>query len=574
MKEHTIYHKINNQYFAFLIAALLFLVSTEGLAQSATDLLNQMSGYSDLNVPPPSEPVCAICRIPMRGVVRPWDHRSWCDCYRPAPETQTRPQSDSRTVDYNADERSNYARVTYPPQQVEVYVPPTPIRDTPEGQALLSVSEQLGYAVGNMVFEGFRNLFARKFEKTYETAHREYHSSAPEKGWGSTQVVKENGKEGVWDNATHKWLVNPGKFDEFLLLDGYCCAARKNGKWGVIDATEKGRELVSCTFDEVLFYTRGGTGSPIGLAVRDQGGNMHWIIGRIVLQNGTFSFVPYEGEWCSVDFSFKPIPDDDEIMVIVAKDAKTGKTKVLDYSTKTIFGRFDEQYENVFLTNMVESKSVGNVDTWYDFYRVENNGKMGFVVSQSAADYKRRYDSYELLPCEYDEITPMTNVIGWKEAARWGSSVFSYKGKELVIAEKDGHFGVGTPSSFKNEQKLPYKEASVMRIPFGTTKFPVIMCVKPDGCYVPTHPDGSKLWWHKPDGYTEDGRQKLLYTIVEGYDLAEVMDEIQQQFRANPKNWNLTDDEIKILLSTPQKDSISDGETRSPQTDSSPRKRR
>ena len=87
-----------------------------------------------------------------------------------------------------------------------------------------------------------------------------------------------------------------------------------------------------------------------------------------------------------------------------------------------------------------------------------------------------------------------------------------------------------------------------MRIPFnGKDKLSVMMGIEPDGRYVPLHPDGNGLWWYKPDGYTEDGRKKVLYTTVEGYVLSEVMDEIQQQIRANPKDWRLTEEEIRLL---------------------------
>lgn len=530
----------------FLLTALLFFGCPGAFAQSALDQLNQIAGYANMNVPPPSEPVCAVCRIPMRGA-RPWDHKSWCEFYRPAPGTQVQTQSGSRVEDPYADERGNYTRVTYPQQQVEVYMPPTPIRDTPEGQAILQITEQLGYAAGNLMIEGLRDLFSWGFDRIYESTHREYHSADPEKGWGNLQVVKENGKEGVWDNVSHKWLVKPGKFDEFLILDPYNCAARKNGKWGLIEATDKGRELVPCQFDEVLFYTCYGTGSPVGLGVMDQGGNMHWIIGRTVLEDGKYVFIPYEGEWSSLDFSFKPIPgEDDNMVAIVAKDAKTGKSKVLNYSTKPIFGRSYEQYDNVFLTGMVETERVGNVNTWYDFYRVENNGKTGFVVTQNSADYKANYMSYEMLECEYDEITPMANTIGWKEAKRWGSD--DYKGKELVIAEKNGRFGVGRPSRIKYKDELPYRNIMVMKVPFGDTKLPVIIGVKPDGEYEALHPDGMGVWLDKPMGYNEEGKLVLLHTSVHGYVLNEVMEDVQESLRTNPKDWNLTEDEISSIV--------------------------
>lgn len=76
--------------------SIILLVALFGcacaFAQSAIDQLNQMAGYSNLNVPPPSEPVCAVCRIPMRGA-RPWDHHTWCEYYRPQPGTPSQQQS-------------------------------------------------------------------------------------------------------------------------------------------------------------------------------------------------------------------------------------------------------------------------------------------------------------------------------------------------------------------------------------------------------------------------------------------------------------------------------------------------
>ena len=539
-----------------LILLSLVFCGMEAGAQSAYDQMMQIAGYSTQNVPPPSEPVCAYCRIPSRGA-QPWDHQPWCDSYRPRPETQVQTQQQS-TSDPYADERGNYARVTYPDNQIEVYIPPTPIRDTPEGQAILSAIDDLTDAVGSLLMAGMRDLISWGFDKIYESTHKEYHSSDPNKGWGALQVVEQKGKEGVWDNALHKWYLKPGKYDKYLILDPYNCAAQKDGKWGIVEVTDKGRVLVPCQYDEIKFFTRGGAGSPVALGVRDQGGNMHWMIGRCKLEDGKYVFVPYEGEWCSLEYSGKPIPgkDDDEMPVIVAKDAKTGKSKILNWNTKAIFGRpwYEENYDNIFLTGMVEkSKPVNGRDFWYDFYRVENGGKMGFVISQNSADYKTHGFSYEYLPCEYDEITPISNVIGWKETKRWTSRLIDdYGGKDLLVVEKDGRFGVGSPSWIKTrvteDGKLPFKEVTLMKIPFnGKDKLPVMMGIEPDGRYVPLHPDGNGLWWYKPDGYTEDGRKKVLYTTVEGYVLSEVMAEIQQQIRANPKDWRLTEEEIRLL---------------------------
>lgn len=178
------------------------------------------------------------------------------------------------------------------------------------------------------------------------------------------------------------------------------------------------------------------------------------------------------------------------MVAIVAKDAKTGKTKVLNYNTKPIFGRSYENYENVFLTGMVEAKTVG-----------------------------------------------------WKEARRWGSD--DYKGKELVIAEKNGRFGVGAPYLFKNKEELPYKHVSVMKIPYGDTKLPVIIGVTPDGEYEALHPNGWGIYYNKPMGYNEEGKLVLMNTSVHGYVLAEVIEEIKEALRTNPKNWNLTAEEIR-----------------------------
>ena len=540
--------------FLIPLPLLLVLGALSGRAQSAYDQMMQIAGYSTQNVPPPSEPVCAYCRVPSRGA-QPWDHQPGCPSYRPRPETQVQTQQQS-TPDPYADERGNYARVTYPDNQVEVYIPPTPIRDTPEGQAILSAIDDLTDAVGSLLMAGLRDLISWGFDKIYESTHREYHSSDPTKGWGILQVAQQKGKEGVWNNALHKWLLKPGKYDKYLILDPDNCAAQKDGKWGIVEVTDKGRVLVPCQYDEIKFYTRGGAGSPISFGVRDLGGNMHWLIGRCKHVDGKFSFVPYEGEWSSVDYSCKPIPGkDDEMPVIVAKDAKTGKAKILNWNTKVIFGRpwYDEIYDNVFLTGMVEHAwKINGLDFWYDFYRVEKDGKMGFVISQNSADYKTHGFSEEFLPCEYDEITPISNVIGWKETKRWASRIGDYGGKDMLVVEKDGRFGVGEPSWIKTrvteDGKLPFKELTLMKIPFnGKDKLPVMMGIESDGRYVPLHPDGNGLWWYKPDGYTEDGRKKYLYTTVEGYVLSEVMDEIQQQLRANPKDWRLTEEEMAIL---------------------------
>ena len=421
----------------------------------------------------------------------------------------------------------------------------------PNSLSILPLADQLGDAVQSLISAGLREVMSWGFDKIYQTTHKEYHSSDPAKGWGNIQVVGKGGKEGVWDNVTHKWYVRPGKYDEFLIVDPYNCAARKEGKWGLIEATDKGRELVPCQYDEVLYYTRYGVGAPIAFGVKDQGGNMHWMIGLVNLEDGKYQFTPFRGEWCSVDFTYKPSPKDGEPMVaILAKDAKTGHSQVLDYFGKPIFGyRSDEQYDNVFLTGMVEKGKLGDQDVWYDFYRVEKGGKTGFVFHEVTADYKRFVNSFELLPCEYDEISPLGNVIGWKEAKRWNSGVMGYNGKNLVIAQKNGRYGVGSTTRIKNiEGDLPFTEVSVMKIPFhGEEKLPVVIGKEPDGRYVAMHPDGSELYGWGVKSINQNGEGVLEYGSVNGYVLKDVIDAIEENLRLNPRKWNLTDEEVKIL---------------------------
>ena len=90
------------------IILLLLVVGCLGAsAQSAYEQMMQIAGYSSQNVPPPSEPVCAVCRIPAKNA-RPWDHQPWCDYYSPRPGTQVQQPVSSDTEEEESTTQNIY----------------------------------------------------------------------------------------------------------------------------------------------------------------------------------------------------------------------------------------------------------------------------------------------------------------------------------------------------------------------------------------------------------------------------------------------------------------------------------
>lgn len=499
------YHKLLILIGAVLIVAASTVSNSQvAKAQNAMDALQRLSGTAPVIIPPVSDPVCVYCGANRSNTSRREPHKPGCRYYE-APAGQQNTQNYSAygndAENYNS-ESGNYRHVTYAQQHI-VYIPPTPIRDTPEGQAILGAIDQLGYAVGEIASEALSDFIAWSIKKIFSSKGKEYHSDNPNKQWGATGVVEQNGKEGVWDNATHKWKVKPGQYYEIMLPGPYEAVAKslKTNKWGLFDVSEKGAELVPFVFDEVQFTTRGGTGAPIAFGAKDENGNMHWIVGHVVLQSDNqFKFITYPGDWSSLELTSMPDPKDGEdCFAIVVKDFKTGKSQILNYLGKPHFGHHQEdKYDDIIMTGMIQTNNASNSpaqNTYYDFYKVKNDGKMGYVWVEHTADMKRQLGSYPMLPCEYDDITPVASLIGGAEAKKYNH--LFYSGKDLVITKKNNRFGLG--HCYSSQAKEPkYKDIAHLWIrDKAGREHPVFVVQQENGTYLAKQPDGSDLYFQR-----------------------------------------------------------------------------
>jgi len=109
---------------------LLSLVcGIEAGAQSALEVLQSMGNGTPVEVPPVSDPVCIYCGANRSDGPRQEPHRKGYPC---CVETGG---GSSHASDYVI---NNHHTVTYNEPET-VYIPPTPIRETPEGQMMMAV---------------------------------------------------------------------------------------------------------------------------------------------------------------------------------------------------------------------------------------------------------------------------------------------------------------------------------------------------------------------------------------------------------------------------------------------------
>ena len=207
-------------------------------AQSALEQARALAGNATINIPPASPPACAYCGHLLREGV---GHYPSCSFY---PRSAASNNS-SRGEEYYNTGSSQYQQE---PEHV-IYVPPTPIRDTPEGQAMLAVAGELGYAMGSMLAEGLKDLLSWGWDKIYDSTHKEYHGLGHGRQNGPYAVVEKKGKYGVWDNNRHRWQAKPA-FSSVTVtcLDAAPAQDAKTGKWGIYNIREK-KEVVPFQFD-------------------------------------------------------------------------------------------------------------------------------------------------------------------------------------------------------------------------------------------------------------------------------------------------------------------------------------
>jgi len=378
-------------------------------------------------VPPVSDPVCIYCGANRSDGPRREEHRPGYPCFQGNTQ-MSQPVGDHHTITYN-------------PQQQTVYVPPTPVRDTPEGKAMLKMAGAAGHVLGTLAVQGLFKLAEKIFHGGSKV---EYHNSNPDKQWGTLGIREmDDGKEGIFNNATHKWAIKPGKYKDFHMveLNGSPARSVKTGKWGLVSLWD-GEEVVPCQYDEIISYGFKSGNCPHALGKKDANGQMHWKIGK-VRDEKPWDFVYWDGEYSYVDFAERPDPFDENgygKMAVFAKDSQTGKTKIFNYDGGVSLGaRPEEEYDHIQLTGLtlvIDKKDK----LWNDYFKVTKNGKMGFI-SQLAKQGGEYYKATELLPCEYDNVIPLS-----AEAYIYQNiynQVDRTTAKQLVITEKDGKFGLG-----------------------------------------------------------------------------------------------------------------------------------
>ena len=501
-----------------------------------------MGGNTRVNVPPVSDPVCCYCGANRSDSPRREPHKPGCPsgaAEQRAGNTNSSSNSGYQaytgSYNYNANStQGDHHYVTYADHAGSSYIPPKPIRETAEGQAMLEVAGAAGAAMGALVAEGLKALFSWSSERVFSRDHhgREYDRSVKDKNWGIMQVIEKGGSEGIWDKGGKRWYVKPGKYHNIHIFDTYGVVLQdKNGKWGMIEPTDKGRILVPFEYDDCIFISGGGTGSPVVFGFKDSQGYMHYMIGHNVLDKSknAYHFDFYGGHYSHVEITGRQHPTRGEVIAMIAKDYDTGKSKILAYNCNNIFGaRPEEKYDDIILTGMMEVSELKykdingkEVTMWDDYYKVINNGKMGYVVTRHNTFADHSYGSSELLSCDYDNVTPLETQAYVYESMH--NQYSSRSSKELVITEKDGKFGLGfTYSTAAKEPK--YDDVGIVNIRDADGDLMPVAITKEGNTYTARRLDNIPIYW-------DDGSE------VQANDFLKVIDRLNKHAKACPHAW-------------------------------------
>ena len=432
----------------------------EAGAQSALEVLQSMGNGTPVEVPPVSDPVCIYCGANRSDGPRQEPHRRGYPCYVETRGGTAQSQEEPYII-------NNHHTVTYNEPET-VYIPPTPIRDTPEGKMMLAAVDAMGYAVGSLISEGLSAGLDWLLGKIFDPEPRvqkpappkhhgsEYDASDPEKNNGDIQVIRKGKSEGIWNRRTQSWMIKPGEFKSIFLSNLYGVTLQnKKGKWGMINIMAEERDiLVPFEYDDCKFVLGAGPGSPVTFGYKDAKRNMHYLIGcckkpkrglkaKFRFYDGVYSNVEYTG--CSDGSG-----EDRFKVMMIATDYYTGKTKVIDYwgwvcigdpEHKVIgMGLEDGQepervFDEVILTGIRTPNAFGG---WNDYYKVKNHGKWGYVkVSHdgiSEMNFKLpNFSTIALLPCKFDDITPLPQKL----------TAYDEIDSDSALVEKDRKYGIG-----------------------------------------------------------------------------------------------------------------------------------
>ena len=127
--------------------AILSFGSNKCYSQSALETLKAMGGNARVNVPPVSDPVCCYCGANRSDSPRREAHKPGCPNYEGGQRTSNQNSSNNSgyqayTGSYNYNAQGDHHYVTYADHAGSSYVPPKPIRETAEGQAMLEVASR------------------------------------------------------------------------------------------------------------------------------------------------------------------------------------------------------------------------------------------------------------------------------------------------------------------------------------------------------------------------------------------------------------------------------------------------
>ena len=227
----------------------------------------------------------------------------------------------------------------------------------------------------------------------------------------------------------------------------------QTGKWGIYNIKEQ-KEVVPFQFDECKYFPEGGAKDPVVLGYKDAGGNLHWKLGSwsdidedgFVKGSGAsfgkcwFDF--WDGEYSSVELTHTGRGD----LALLVKDYQTGKSAVRTAGGGHFFSwteQGDRSFDEIQLTGMSANRynKNGEVEYYNDFYIVSNNGKKGYAYAVSLPDQKRIVASYQLLPCDYEEVTVIRSLV--PEGLKLGSVFNDLDGYNYLLVRKNGRYGLG-----------------------------------------------------------------------------------------------------------------------------------
>jgi len=381
-------------------------------------LANTLILQAQVYVPPVG--VCALCDEPAVMVNGQWtlpNHKSWCPYYVP-------PQSSRQDNSSNSSNSNSYSDYT-PAPSVSQSKPSSP-----------STASIVAGTLAPILAEALvSDLLSTEFDFGFD-GKQTFSASGDGKSNGKYVVVRDERSDGVgiYDNSRHKWLIKPLKYSQLDISDLEAVVAQlyKNGKWGMIDANDKGKVLIP--FDYQSAESLGPGGVKVFYDEKGKEGPCH-IYKPVDTSHGT--------EWEEVQGEFtgaKSYKKSRQVLV-VEQDGKKGVmynngAYAVEPAWEDVIPAYDIMDQEVYLTrittgwglqygqavvlpNVYESITV---DTDPNYILVQKGGKKGVMNIRGK----------KVIDTVFDKIS------------KYSSKTSTQKDKKYIQVESGGKYGLYT----------------------------------------------------------------------------------------------------------------------------------